>query len=211
MLSGTEEALLERQVDLAICSQVPPGFAGDFADAVALHRGGASGSSAAPARARAHAAGSAQAPSSGHSRYGQPAPQRQLARRRTELDGEPQSHLDPRRRDGAWVSPGIRRRRCAASSTAAPSSRCRCAKGGERWGNLYLVFADRDYAGPGALRLAEIIRESRAAVPKTRGGSRCDLTYPRCESAWHIMSYAFAFAFGGPAEKLCLSSKIAEV
>jgi DNA-binding transcriptional LysR family regulator len=31
-------------------------------------------------------------------------------------------------------------------------------EGGERWGELYLVFADRDYAGPGALRLAEIIR-----------------------------------------------------
>jgi DNA-binding transcriptional LysR family regulator len=32
-------------------------------------------------------------------------------------------------------------------------------EGGERWGELYLVFADRDYAGPGALRLANIIRE----------------------------------------------------
>ena len=32
-------------------------------------------------------------------------------------------------------------------------------EGGERWGDLYLVFADRDYAGPGALRLAEIIRK----------------------------------------------------
>ena len=25
--------------------------------------------------------------------------------------------------------------------------------------NLYLVFADRDYAGPGAVRLAAVIRE----------------------------------------------------
>ena len=32
-------------------------------------------------------------------------------------------------------------------------------EGGERWADLYLVFADRDYAGPGALRLAEIISE----------------------------------------------------
>ena len=38
-------------------------------------------------------------------------------------------------------------------------------EGGERWGNLYLVFADRDYAGPGALRLAEIIRAEVAAQP----------------------------------------------
>ena len=29
VLSGTEEALVQRKVDLAICSQVPPGFAGD--------------------------------------------------------------------------------------------------------------------------------------------------------------------------------------
>src|SRR5580658_4297061 len=29
VLSGTEEALLQRKVDLAICSQIPPGFAGD--------------------------------------------------------------------------------------------------------------------------------------------------------------------------------------
>jgi len=35
-------------------------------------------------------------------------------------------------------------------------------EGGERWGELYLVFADRDYAGPGALRLAQIIREDVA-------------------------------------------------
>ena len=36
--------------------------------------------------------------------------------------------------------------------------------GGERYGQLYLVFADRDAAGPGALRLAQIIRERTAAT-----------------------------------------------
>jgi DNA-binding transcriptional LysR family regulator len=35
-------------------------------------------------------------------------------------------------------------------------------EGAERWGDLYLVYADRDYAGPGALRLAEIIRSQVA-------------------------------------------------
>src|ERR1700690_3298018 len=30
VLSGTEESLLERRVDLAICSEVPRGFVGDF-------------------------------------------------------------------------------------------------------------------------------------------------------------------------------------
>ena len=32
-------------------------------------------------------------------------------------------------------------------------------EGKERWAELYLVYADRDYAGPGALRLAELLRE----------------------------------------------------
>jgi DNA-binding transcriptional LysR family regulator len=35
-------------------------------------------------------------------------------------------------------------------------------EGAERAGSLYLVFADRDATGPGALRLAEIIREKVA-------------------------------------------------
>ena len=37
-------------------------------------------------------------------------------------------------------------------------------EGGDRYGQLYLVFADRDSAGPGALRLAQIIRERTAAT-----------------------------------------------
>ena len=35
--------------------------------------------------------------------------------------------------------------------------------GGERLENLYLVFADREHAGPATLRLAQIIRETVAA------------------------------------------------
>jgi DNA-binding transcriptional LysR family regulator len=41
-------------------------------------------------------------------------------------------------------------------------------EGAERSAELYLVFADRDYAGPGALRLAQIIREDvRGACTST--------------------------------------------
>ncbi|HZQ74972.1 MAG TPA: LysR family transcriptional regulator [Burkholderiales bacterium] len=36
-------------------------------------------------------------------------------------------------------------------------------EGGERFAELYLVFADREHAGPGTLRLAEIIREGVAS------------------------------------------------
>ncbi|MEA3192852.1 MAG: hypothetical protein QOD26_1185 [Betaproteobacteria bacterium] len=35
-------------------------------------------------------------------------------------------------------------------------------EGGERFGQLYLIFADRDHAGPATLRLAEIIRATTA-------------------------------------------------
>lgn len=46
--------------------------------------------------------------------------------------------------------------------------------GGERYAELYLIFADREHAGPAALRLAEIIREvvanecRRSAAPDLR-------------------------------------------
>jgi DNA-binding transcriptional LysR family regulator len=43
--------------------------------------------------------------------------------------------------------------------------------GGAGVAQLYLVFADRDAAGPGLLRLAAIIREqAEAACAKERGG-----------------------------------------
>jgi DNA-binding transcriptional LysR family regulator len=38
------------------------------------------------------------------------------------------------------------------------------AEGGERKGFLYLMYADRDSAGPGVLRLAEILREGAQAL-----------------------------------------------
>jgi DNA-binding transcriptional LysR family regulator len=41
-------------------------------------------------------------------------------------------------------------------------------EGGERYAELYLIFADREHAGPGALRLAEILRETTANECKRR-------------------------------------------
>ena len=168
VLSGTEEALLQRRVDLAICSRVPQGFAGDPLMRLRFVAHGTPAASAAPARARADAAGSAPAPPSDHPRYRQPATQRQLGRRRAKLDRESQGHVDPRRQHGpgiCLVSGGYRARGTANATNSSP---CRLREGGERWGELYLVFADRDYAGPGALRLAQIIREQGGGtVPPT--------------------------------------------
>ena len=158
VLSGTEEALLQRRVDLAICSQVPPGFAGDLL-----------------MRMRFVAAA--------HPDH----PLHQLGRKLTLQDLRKYRHLVIRdsgsqRRSGSWVgaeqswtvshkATSIHAASMGLGYAWFPEETVRreleggmlkplpLREGGERWGNLYLVFADRDYAGPGALRLADIMRE----------------------------------------------------
>jgi DNA-binding transcriptional LysR family regulator len=166
VLSGTEEALLQRKVDLAICSQIPPGFAGDPL-----------------MRVRFIAAA--------HPEH----PLHQLGRELTLQDLRKHRHLVIRdtgsqRRSGGWLGA----EQSWTVSQKATSIRAACMglgfawfsaetvlgelehgvlkalplrEGGERWAELYLVFADRDYAGPGALRLAEIIRELVAKQCRT--------------------------------------------
>jgi DNA-binding transcriptional LysR family regulator len=158
VLSGTEEALLKRTVDLAICSQVPPGFAGDPL-----------------MRLRFIAAA--------HPEH----PLHQLGRELTLQDLRKHRHLVIRdtgsqRRGGTWL--GAEQVWTVSSKATSIHAACMglgfawypeetvreelgrgvlkplpLREGGERWGNLYLVFADRDYAGPGAQRLAAIIRK----------------------------------------------------
>jgi DNA-binding transcriptional LysR family regulator len=162
VLSGTEEALLQRKVDLAICSQVPPGFVGDLL-----------------MRLRFIAAA--------HPEH----PLHQLGRELTTQDLRKHCHLlirdtGSRRRAGGELGA----ERSWTVSQKATSIRAAVMgmgfawfpedtvlgelergelkalplrEGGERWANLYLVFADRDYAGPGAVRLAAVIREHVAA------------------------------------------------
>jgi DNA-binding transcriptional LysR family regulator len=158
VLSGTEEALLQRKVDLAIGSQIPPGFIGDQLMRLRFI-------------ALAHP---------DH-------PLHRLGRELTLQDLRKHRHLIIRdtgsqRRSGSWLgaeqSWTVTQK--ATSIHAAvmglgfawfPEETVRgelergelkplpLREGGERWGELYLVFADRDYAGPGARRLAQIIRE----------------------------------------------------
>jgi DNA-binding transcriptional LysR family regulator len=159
VLSGTEEALLQRKVDLAICSQIPPGFVGDSL-----------------MRLRFIAAA--------HPEH----PLHQLGRELTVQDLRKHRHLIIRdtgsqRRAGsslgaeqswtvshkatsihaavmglgfAWFAEDTVRDELERGALKPLPLR----EGGERWADLYLVFADRDYAGPGALRLAALIRES---------------------------------------------------
>ena len=158
VLSGTEEALLQRKVDLAICSQVPPGFAGDTL-----------------MRLRFIAAA--------HPEH----PLHQLGRELTVQDLRKHRHLIIRdtgsqRRSGSslgaeqsWTvshkATSIHAASMGLGFAWFPEEMVRgelergvlkplpLREGGERWADLYLVFADRDYAGPGALRLAQIIRK----------------------------------------------------
>ncbi len=163
VLSGTDEMLLQRKVDLAICSHVPPGFAGD-----ALMRTNMI--------AVAHP---------GH-------PLHQLGRELTLQDLRKHRHLVIRdtgsqRRSGSRVGA----EQVWTVSHKATSIHAACMGLGFAWlpddtvrnelergqlkplpmregakvsAELYLVFADRDYAGPGALRLAEMMRERVAAT-----------------------------------------------
>jgi DNA-binding transcriptional LysR family regulator len=159
VVSGTEEALLQRKVDLAICSQIPPGFVGDNL-----------------MRIRFIAAA--------HPEH----PLHQLGRELTVQDLRKHRHLIIRdtgsqRRAGGSLGA---EQSCTVSHKATSIHAAVMGlgfawfaedtvrdelergvlkplplrEGGERWADLYLVFADRDYAGPGALRLAALIRES---------------------------------------------------
>ena len=158
VLSGTEEMLLQRKVDLAICSQVPPGFTGDALMRVNFF-------------AAAHP---------DH-------PLHRLGRELTLQDLRKHRHLVIRdsgsqRRSGSWVgaeqvwtvthkATSIHAACMGLGFAWFPDETIRSElqsgqlkplpmrEGAQRSGELYLVFADRDYAGPGALRLAEIIRE----------------------------------------------------
>lgn len=166
VLSGTEEALLQRKVDLAICSQVPPGFAGD-----ALMR----------LRFIAMA----------HPEH----PLHRLERKLTLQDLRKHRHLVIRdtgsqRRSGSWLgaeqswtvshkATSIRAASMGLGFAWFPEDMVReelergelkplpLREGAERRADLYLVFADRDYAGPGTLRLADIIRERVAEQRRT--------------------------------------------
>lgn len=158
VLSGTAEALTQRRVDLAITSQVPQGFSGD-----------------ALMRMRFIAAA--------HPQH----PLHALKRKLTLQDLRKHRHLMIRdsgsqRRAGSWL--GAEQTWTVSHKATSIHAACMglgfawfaedtirselergelkplpLREGAERWAELYLVFADRDYAGPGALRLATIIRE----------------------------------------------------
>lgn len=160
VLGGTDEALIERKVDFAIAGHVPGGFIGDSL-----------------MRVRFVAAA--------HPEH----PLHRLGRELTYRDLRPYRQLVVRdsaqarvRDSGAWLGADQRWTVTHKATQIAAArmglgfawfaeetirgelergelKRLPLREGGERYAELYLVFADRDYPGRGAWRLAEIIRE----------------------------------------------------
>jgi DNA-binding transcriptional LysR family regulator len=161
VLGGTEEALAARRVEFAIGSSVPQGFAGDVLM---------------PVRAVCVAAPS-------HSLH-------QLGRALTQEDLRKHRHIvirdsgEQRLRSAGWLN----EMRWTVSNKATsihavglglgyawfPEDSVRAElergalkplplrEGAEKSGTLYLTFADREAAGPGTLRLAQILRDTVA-------------------------------------------------
>ena len=171
VLGGTQEALLQRQADLAVAGSIPPGFSGDplmrlrFVPVAhpdhALHR---LGREITMQDLRAH---------------------RQLVVRETGTQrATPASVEAAQRWTVSSMSTSIIAARSGYGYAWLPEDKIReelnagtlkpfpMREGGERYAELYLVFAERDAAGPGTLRLAEIIREvvaSECTRPQSPG------------------------------------------
>ena len=165
VLSGTDDMLLARSVDFVITSSIQQGFIGDVLMSV-------------------HAVCVA-APSHPLQHLGRPATLDDLRRHRHLLIRD--SGIQ-RARSGGWLNEQRWTVSHKATSIHAlglgygyawlPDEWIRgelergalvpvpLREGAEREGTLYLVFADRDATGPGALRLAEIIREKVASECK---------------------------------------------
>lgn len=162
VLSGTSEALLTGQADMAITAQVPPGFLGDPLMRLRFI----------PVASPTH-------------------PLHQLGRALTMEDLRKHRHLVVResgtRRDTRTALDVTQRWTVSHSATSIEAVRMGYGfawlaeekirdelregtlkplplrEGAERYAQLYLVLADADSAGPGTRRLAQIIREAVAS------------------------------------------------
>ncbi|MGE5523544.1 MAG: LysR family transcriptional regulator [Rhodospirillaceae bacterium] len=157
VLEGTQEALLQGQADLAVASTVPAGYSGEalmrarFVLAAhpdhPLHR---LGRKVTMRDVRAHRQLVVRETSA---RRGTRTPIE--ATQRWTVSNMSTSIIAARAGYGyAWLPEDKIRDELAAGALAPLPLR----EGGERYAELYLLFANRDAAGPGTLRLAEIIK-----------------------------------------------------
>ncbi|MEP7083783.1 MAG: LysR family transcriptional regulator [Betaproteobacteria bacterium] len=161
VLAGTTEALVERRADLAISGQIPQGMSGDSLvqlravlvahPAHPLHQ---LGRAVTPRDLRTH---------------------RQLVVRESDAKRATRSSVDTAQR---WTVSNLNTSLLAASMgygfgwfpvenivdelSSGALKALPLRDGRERFVPLYLVYADRENAGPGVLRLAQIIRDNVA-------------------------------------------------
>ena len=164
VLSGTDEALIQRRVDLAICSQIPPGFIGDalmpmkFVPAAhpehALHK---LGRKLTVQDLRKYRQLVIRDSGSLRSRN---APWLGAGQRWTVSHKATQIHAAVMGLGFAWFAQDTIRAELEQGVLKPLPLR----EGAELFAQLYLVYADRDYAGPGAQRLAAILREQVKAA-----------------------------------------------
>jgi len=164
VLSGTDEALIQRRVDLAICSQIPPGFIGDalmpmkFIPAAhpdhALHQLDRKLSAQDLRKYRQlviRDSGSLRSRN---------APWLGAGQRWTVSHKSTQIHAAVMGLGFAWFAQDTIRSELEQGLLKPLPLR----EGAEMFAELYLVYADRDYAGPGAQRLAGILRDQVKAA-----------------------------------------------
>jgi DNA-binding transcriptional LysR family regulator len=163
VISGTQEALLNGNADLAIINSIPSGFAGDPLIRLRLVL------AASPHHPlhrlkrkvtlkdiRVHR--QLVVRETGHSRVSRTSVE---ASQRWTVSNMSTSIIAARAGYGyAWM-PEYKIRDELTAGTLQPLP---LREGAERFVELYLVFADRDAAGPGTLRLAQIIRESTSSA-----------------------------------------------
>ncbi len=165
VMSGTPEALLQGQADLAITARIPQGFLGDPLMPIRFvpvahpgHPLHALGRKLSMRDLRKHR--QLMVRESGTRRDTPPSIE---AVQRWTVSNMATSIEAARSGYGfAWLPEEKIRDQIAAGTLNALPMR----EGSERFAQLYLVFADRDHAGPGTLRLAEIIREQVASECK---------------------------------------------
>ena len=169
VLGGTDEALAARRVDFAIGSNIPQGFAGDVlmpvralcvaAPAHPLHRLGRE-LTLEDLRRHRHIV----IRDSGVQRVRSAGWLNEL--RLTVSNKATAIHAVTTGMGYAWYPEESVRAELERGALQALPLR----EGAEKAGTVFLVFADREAAGPGALRLAEIIRQGVARECASRAG-----------------------------------------
>lgn len=160
VLGGTEELLQEGRVDLALASQVPSGYIGDpvmqvrlMAVAAPSHPLHQLGRTLSLEDLREHRHLIVRDSGARRTRAGAP----EIADQRWTVSNKATSIRAVSMGLGfAWFAEDMIREELEAGALKPLPLR----RGAERWGTLYLIYADEDAAGPGLLRLAEIIRDA---------------------------------------------------